>query len=117
MYEYIDGNGNKYIIKNEDKLILEYIPIKPELSSSGVYSGGDYIRKEISRQELNKLESIFNQAVNKKEIHIKKRLKMSGMIIIQGINKKKTYIIGPNSKELSEIEKILRSMINTFTSF
>jgi len=112
MYEYIDGNGNKYIIKNEGKIIIEYIPMKPHLSSSGVYDGGDYIKKEISSQDWNKLILIFNEAIRKKESHIKNRVKMSGMIIIQEENKKKTCIIRQNSRELLEIENILQAIIN-----
>lgn len=111
MYEYIDGNGNKYIIKNEGKIIIEYIPIKPHLSSSGVYDGGDYIKKEISSQEWNRLILIFDEAIRKKESHITNRVKKSGMIILQEKNKKKTYIIGPNSKELLEIEIFLQVII------
>ncbi|MFX1340613.1 MAG: hypothetical protein ACFFDK_18530 [Promethearchaeota archaeon] len=54
-YEYINGSGNKYIIKNEGRKVIEYIPMKPHLRSSGVYDGGDYIKKEINNLEWNKL--------------------------------------------------------------
>jgi hypothetical protein len=116
MYEYLDGNGNKYIIKNDAKIILEYIPIKPPLSSSGIYNGGKYLEKEINTQDWSKLVYFINEAVSNKAIHIKNRIKKSGMIIIQGKNKKKTYIIEPNSKELLEIENFLKSIIHTSIS-
>ena len=60
IYEYADGSGNKYIIKNDLKIFIEYIPIKPHLSSSGFYDGGDYKKKEITKLDFNKIYSIHN---------------------------------------------------------
>jgi hypothetical protein len=111
MYEYLDGNGNKYSIKKEGKISIEYIPMKPHLSSSGVYNGGDYTKKLISDQEWNKLTSILNEAIRERENHIENRIKNSGMVIIQEKNKKETYIIAPNSKKLLEIEILLRDIL------
>ena len=36
LFKYLDGNGNKYIIS---KNFIEYIPVKPTFSSSGVIMG------------------------------------------------------------------------------
>jgi len=111
MYEYIDGNANKYIIKKEGKITIEYVPMKSHLSSSGFYDGGDYTKKKISSQDWNNLILIFKEAIGNKEIHIKNRVKRSGIIIIQEENKKKTYIIRPNSEIISEIEKNLQDIL------
>ncbi|MFW9877172.1 MAG: hypothetical protein ACFFG0_29125 [Candidatus Thorarchaeota archaeon] len=46
---YLDGNGNEYIINEKSKIIIEYIPVKPIFSSSGLYNGGDYVKKEINK--------------------------------------------------------------------
>ena len=110
MYEYIDGNGNKYLITIEGKKIIEYIPVKPHLSSSGVYDGGEYMKKELSNQEWDNLILSFNQAVSNKESHIKNRVKKSGMVIIKDKNVKKSCILKPNSKKLLEIEILLQSI-------
>ncbi|TFG14210.1 MAG: hypothetical protein EU535_03725 [Promethearchaeota archaeon] len=112
MYEYIDGNGNKYILQNEGKLFIEYVPIKPDLSSSGVYNGGDYIKKVINSQDWDRMILIFNEAIRNKENHIQNRIKESGMILFQEKNKKKTYIIRPNSEVLLKIEQFLQRVIN-----
>jgi hypothetical protein len=112
MYEYIDGNGNKYLITIEGKKIIEYIPVKPHLSSSGVYNGGEYMKKELSNQEWEKLILNFNQAVRNSESHIKNRVKMSGMVIIQDKNVKKSCILKPNSQKILEIEIILQSIFD-----
>ncbi len=112
MYEYIDGNGNKYLITNEGKKIIEYIPMKPHLSSSGVYDGGEYMKKELSNQEWDILILNLNQAVRNSESHIKNRIKKSGMVIIDDKNVKKSCILDPNSKKLLEIEKLLHSIFD-----
>ena len=69
-FKYLDRNGNTYIIKNEGKKFIEYIPMKPTLSSSGEYDGGNYIKKEISDLQYNKILSIINEAIRNKESHI-----------------------------------------------
>ncbi len=43
MIDYGDGNGNQYIIEQD---CIEYNPVKPKFSSSGIYDGGDYVRKK-----------------------------------------------------------------------
>jgi len=111
LYTYLDGNGNKYVIKIENKKIIEYIPIKPKFSSSGVYDGGNYIEKEISNLEFDEITFAINEAIRNTQNHIKHRVKMSGMIIIQDKEEEKTYILRPNSKELIKIEEKLHNII------
>lgn len=111
IFRYIDGNGNEYILTEESKIIIEYIPVKPLFSSSGIYDGGDYVKKEITKSQFRKIFSILYEAIENKEIQIKNRVKMSGMIIIQGKSKEDVYILKPISKEIENIEKILRDII------
>lgn len=112
-YEYADGSGNKYIIKNDLKIFIEYIPIKPHLSSSGFYDGGDYKKKEITKLDFNKISSIFKKALGNKENHIESRIKTSGLLTLQEDDKKEICILKPNSKDLLEIEKLLQEIINS----
>ncbi|MCK4380099.1 MAG: hypothetical protein KAW51_03110 [Candidatus Lokiarchaeota archaeon] len=109
IYIYLDGNGNKYIVNDE---IIEYIPMKPSLSSSGYYNGGNYIKKEISNLQYNQLVSTLNIAIKNKKSHIKNRVKASGMIIIQDKNKENKCILNPNSKEVQNIETLLHDTIS-----
>jgi len=111
IFRYRDGNGNEYILTEKSRIIIEYIPVKPLFSSSGIYDGGDYIKKEITKLQYRKIISILYEAIAKKEIQIKNRVKMSGMIIIQEKGKKKVYILEPLSKEIENIEKILLEII------
>ena len=108
IYEFLDGNGNKYVIKSET---IEYIPMKPALSSSGFYDGGNYFKKEITAVQYDEITSIINKIIRNTDRHIGKRVKMSGMITIQEENDKEVYIIAPDSTELNMIEKIIQDII------
>jgi len=106
--KYSDGNGNSYIIKNDT---IEYNPVKPENSSSGTYDGGEYIKRNITKKEYDSILSVLNKAVKNKRIHIKNRIMMSGMIIIENNNIKNIFIIKPGSNEQTDIENTLKNII------
>ena len=107
MIDYGDGNGNQYIIEQDS---IEYNPVKPKFSSSGIYDGGDHMKKKITKQQYNKIASIFKEVIANKANHIKNRVKMSGVITIQEGNAVKSCILSPNSEELNEIERILKDI-------
>ena len=108
IYNYFDGNGNKFIVKRTS---LEYIPVKPINSSSGLYDGGKHVIKEISQIKYNKIESAILDGLRNKESHIKDRVKGSGMIIINSKLEKETSILKPHSDNLIKIEKVLNEVI------
>ncbi len=108
-YRYLDGSGNEYKFNNR---FIEYIPVKPHFSSSGVYDGGDYIKKEVIEFQYDKLSSVFNIAIENKKIHVANRVKRSGIIIVQDKDNEKKYILNPNSNELKDIEKLLLDIIS-----
>ena len=105
MIDYGDGNGNQYIVDPDN---IEFNPVKPKFSSSGIYNGGDYVKKKITQQQYDKIALIFKKAIANEASHIKNRVKMSGLITIQEGKVVKSCILSPNSKELNEIEKILK---------
>jgi hypothetical protein len=111
VYEYIDGSGNKYVLTQDEKYIIEYIPIKPEFSSSGVYDGGEYLKKEIKEAEHDSIALILSKAIQNKKEHIDNRLKGSGMIIFKTEKEKNSYILKPKSGILNDIEKVLNNII------
>jgi len=108
MINYGDGNGNQYIIEQDS---IEYNPIKPKFSSSGIYDGGDHVKKKINQQQYHKIASIIKKAIANKASHIKNRVKMSGLITIQEANAVKSCILSPNSEELNKIEELLKDII------
>ena len=108
MINYGDGNGNQYIIEQDS---IEYNPVKPKFSSSGIYNGGDHVKKKITQQQYNKIASIFKEAIANKASHIKNRVKLSGVITMQEGKVVKSCILSPISEELNEIEIILKDTI------
>ncbi|MBY8986038.1 MAG: hypothetical protein KGD65_13265 [Candidatus Lokiarchaeota archaeon] len=108
---YLDGSGNEYILNCERKITFEYNPVKPLYSSSGIYDGGDYVKKEISEQQYIKILSTLKKAVDNRKILINDRVKGSGMIVLQEKNKQEVYILEQGSKEIKSIEKILHDII------
>ena len=108
-YRYLDGSGNEYKINSK---LIEYNPVKPHVSSSGIYNGGNYVKKELKEVQYDQLSSILNTAIENKKIHITNRIKRSGIIIVQNKEMEKTCILNPDSKELKDIEKLLIDIIS-----
>jgi hypothetical protein len=85
--------------------------MKPALSSSGFYNGGNYIKKDLTALQYREITSIIDKIIRNTDSHISKRVKMSGMITIQEENEKKVYIIAPDSTELNMIDKLIKDII------
>jgi hypothetical protein len=105
---YTDGNGNLYTVKDKT---IEYIPVKPGLSSSGIYNGGEYMKKYIKPVEYQRILSLFQKAVSEKSMHGKHRVKMSGVVKIQRNNKVRTVIVLPGSEIQNQIEELLKTIL------
>ncbi len=108
-YQYADGNGNVYILTSST---LEYIPVKPEESSSGFYSGGEAKTVSISTEESNTLQSLFEKGMKNSAIQIQERVKMSGIITHMSGDQQNKYILKPGSAELTAIENRLKEIIS-----
>ncbi|MDH4127886.1 MAG: hypothetical protein OEV44_03975 [Spirochaetota bacterium] len=109
IYGFVDGSGNIYII---DSIYIEYKPVEKHMSSSGLYSGGKYVKKKLKTEEYDKIISNINIAINNKTIHIKNRVKGSGLIIVEKELTKQAYIINGRSKENIIINELLKKIIN-----
>lgn len=59
-YQYIDGNGNLWRITKDS---VQYVPIKPENSSSGFYSGGEPFEKKLEEAVFQHVETLFLEAL------------------------------------------------------
>jgi len=108
MINYGDGNGNQYLIEQDS---IEYNPIKPQFSSSGIYDGGEYVKKKITPHQYETIASIFIKAMGNEASHVKNRVKGSGSITIQEGNVVKSCILSPDSEKLNEIERLLSTTI------
>ena len=107
-YQYADGSANVYIIKSDS---LEYIPITPEQSSTGFYSGGDPKKVALKTEDFRNLRAMLEAAKAKHEIHIPDRIKTSGMITTFSGTEKTHFILTPGCKEITTIEGELKRLL------
>jgi hypothetical protein len=107
-YRYSDSSGNTYKISADS---IEYIPMTPEMSSSGTYSGENPVKKQISKSDYNKVKSEINNIVMNMSIQIKDRTKLSGLITIIQDQKNDLNIIIDKSPEKESLEKFLKAFI------
>jgi hypothetical protein len=107
-YVYADGNNNSYIIK---KTKLEYKPVTPMESSSGVYSGGTPKTIDLTQAEYNKIIAVFNKAIEDKSMHIDQRIMMSGLIVVETKGQSKSYILGARSTSKADVEALLKELM------
>ena len=107
VYEYADGNGNTYKIQESS---VEYVPVKKEESSSGMYSGGDAKRVTITAEQYKKISALLDSALDNTSIHINERVMMSGVVRVISSENKRSCIIRPGSDDLLRIEQSLKAI-------
>lgn len=110
-YDYADGSGNQYIITCSEKTTLEYMPVDPKNSSSGDYSGGTPVKKDLTKKQYETIAALIGKARKNKNIHIKNRTKGSGAIVIKQDASKTEFIIKYKSEEQLQLEKYLQKII------
>lgn len=108
-YEYADGNANRFIVLAAS---LEYIPVKPEESSSGVYDGGDAITVSITSDQFAMLQKLFDEAISNTEIHTEQRAKLTGVIIRKTSKRTDRVTIAAGSVELAALGTALRTLLS-----
>lgn len=109
-YSIADGSGNLYRITAAD-LQIEYDPVKPENSSTGFYSGGEYVKKTISKEQYSTLAQKIHKVIDRKEIRIKDRVKGSFAITVQKGKKEHSYLIARGGQEIQDLEAYLKQLI------
>lgn len=107
-YRYDDGNANAYIMTADS---LEYVPVKPEESSTGFYSGGEAKKIAITPEESASIRALLESARLNSTIHIPARIKASGVITLFSESKKASVIITPGCLELVKIETALKKLL------
>ncbi len=107
-YEYADGSANVYRITDST---LNFIPVKPAESSSGIFSGGVPKTVQLKPSEFNQIRTVLEQGISNKGIHITNRVKMSGAITAINGKESRQYILKPNSMELRTIEELLNQIL------
>lgn len=103
-YQYYDGSNNHYTL---DQNTLTYDPVTPEMSSSGIYSGGEKFTIELDQEKKQKLVSLFNAAYLARSEHQTRREKGTGNVIIQTGQDSKSCILRRDAVVKTSIENYL----------
>jgi len=103
-HAYVDGNNNTYEIGDR----LEYVPITPERSSSGTYSGGEPKSVSLDADQRAQLIGLLDQIANDTENLLDHRPKGSGTVI-RGDQR---AVCRGSSPLKQELETILRALID-----
>ncbi len=103
-YIYADGSANRYVF---NKNSFEYIPVKPEESSTGTYDGGEYIKKQPDLNSFEKLVDLIQSAYGATADHIVNREKGSGRVEFYEGNTSTVFILQMNSPWRQQIESVL----------
>ena len=107
-YQYADGSANLYIITPDS---LEYVPVKPAESSTGMYSGGDPKKVALKTEEFRNVRALVEAAKKNHAVHIPDRIKTSGMITTISGTEKTHFILKPGCKEITDIETRLKKLL------
>jgi len=101
-YEYLDGNNNKYTITPTN---IIYDPVRPEQSSTGLYSGGEPYTAPLEEKQFKDMEEVIKKSISNADGQIDSRNKGTGMLIV--LPEKKSYIFEMNSEQKKEIEAVI----------
>jgi len=106
-YTYVDGAGNRYSLNDNQ---LEYNPMTPEMSSSGIYSGGQPFITKLEKIDLIKLIDVLERALWSKNDHTDKRTMGSGTLIKIIGNQRQSVYLSYKSNSINEIDKIFEEI-------
>ena len=104
---YADGSANRYEISASE---LRYIPVKPEESSTGIYSGGEPVQVVLSTLQYNQLKNLFESALNHTNQHLQDRAKTSGLVVIVNGEHRREAILKPDAPAKAAIEAELKKI-------
>lgn len=106
-YTYADGSGNAYELTSDS---LEYIPVKKEHSSSGMYSGGDPAKVKVSKEQFDVIATMMRGIVADKSNHIENREKTTGAIWIT-YEKESTQVYFRKGDRMTLLENTLKFVL------
>ncbi len=106
-YVYSDGSANRYVFSKNG---FEYFPVSPAESSSGTYSGGNYIKKLPELTLFYALVDNIKIAFETKADHTDLRQKGSGLIEIKEDGNPTQFMIKMGSRSQQLIEEVLTQL-------
>ncbi|MCP4437666.1 MAG: hypothetical protein GY810_01870 [Aureispira sp.] len=108
-YRYGDGSANLYVVT---PTTIEYDPMKPKYSSSGIYDGGEPVKKTITPEEFAEITIQIEKAFANKSEHIQNREKGTGSVSVFGATQNNgSFILARGSKAKRELEAALKKVV------
>lgn len=110
-----DGSNNRYQLNKDEKtnsFLLQYQPISPEQSSSGIYSGGQPQSLNLNAENAEKLQQQIIELGTKPELHSKSREMGSVQITIIRISGREMFILSRTDAAenlCAELKKLINS--------
>lgn len=109
-YRIFDGNNNVFEVRGDT---LEYIPMKPEMSSSGWYDGGEPALVFLQPNDLHACIVLIEQTLNQPVHLLKKRDK--GTVLIKRVHSPmKTVILPGEGSQWRDLEKMLIQFLSKY---
>lgn len=107
---YSDGSGNSTRLWSDgETLRWSYDPVRPEQSSSGIYSGGEPAQGEGELVESNLVWTLLRTLEANGELHTDARAKGTGMVTIASPSGERSFLI-QRSEELKTFEAALNTL-------
>ena len=104
--KYTDQNNNHYLVTQDTFL---YEPVSEENSSSGVYSGGDPVNKEIKKETFNQVADIVRKLMADSSNHSEKRVKTTSILVVTRGNLNDKYFLKA-SAERERLDRLLEEI-------
>jgi hypothetical protein len=103
-YLYLDGSANEFTVA-PDRLV--YNPVRPEDSSTGMYSGGEPADVVVTPEQFAALEELIARLIGDTAHHIADRTKGSGLVIAGD----RRTLVAMQSPHKAALEKALRALL------
>jgi len=105
---YHDGSGNGFRFWKEsegDDALFEYVPIRPERSSSGLYSGGEPKKGTLDDERVKELWQWARRLESDASIHVNSRRKGSGAFSLRSSDGVRDFMVknGPLLRKFNEL--------------
>jgi len=106
---YSDGSGNslRFAQDREDgSAEFEYLPVRPENSSTGIYSGGEPRQGRLDAKQVKELQKHLGKLESDASLRVEDRDKGTGAFTVREGDKSRSFIL-KNSPALSEFNDFL----------
>ncbi|WP_052595092.1 hypothetical protein [Aureispira sp. CCB-QB1] len=108
IYSYADGSGNIYYITKE---FIQYKPVIPIQSSSGVYCGGKAAQKLLNIEQFTQIKVLIQQVRKNHSDFTSNRVKGSGHLKLHLENE--VYLLGYQTHSQQKLETAFKAIFAT----